>query len=74
METKVEFQHAMIRAEELRDHHLNQSEIAMAYIRLATDENTMAKFLRISKYHAKRAEQYSKISEDLRKVLFSHEE
>lgn len=73
IDTKVELQHAMIRADELRNHHLNQADIAVSFIEIATKEETMAKFLRIAKYHAKQAEYYQKMGDDLRKVLFGYE-
>ena len=74
IDTRAELQHAMIRAEELRNHHLNQADIAVSFIEIATTEETMAKFLRIAKYHAKRAEYYQKMGEDIRKVVFGYEE
>lgn len=74
IDTKAELQHAMIRAEELRNHHLNQADIAVSCMDMTAKEETMAKFLRIAKYHAKRAEYYQKMSEDIRKLVFGYEE
>ena len=74
IETKIELQHAMIRASSLRDSHLEQESIANSFIELSNNQETMAKFLRIAKYHAKRAEYYQKMGDDIRKVLFGYEE